>query len=71
MKINDKKELQEKSKEGLVKLLQEAQVAFSQLRLDHVQNKLKNTRDLFNKRKEIAIMKTILTMKLKIKEGER
>ena len=68
MKTTDKKTLQTKSKEELQKLIQEAYNTLGQLKLDHVQNKLKNTRSIFNTRKEIAVMQSFLQMKLQVKE---
>ena len=70
MKVNDKKELHLKTTGELEKLLKEAYNTLSQLRLDNVQNKLKNTRSMTNTRKEIAIMKTIVNEKSKTKEVE-
>lgn len=60
MKINEKKDLQSKTKSELVKLLQDAQAALMNLKLDHQQNKLQNTRSIFNTRKRIAVLQTIL-----------
>ncbi len=70
MKVNDKKELHLKTAVELQKLLKTANKTLSDLKLDHVQNKLKNTRSIFNTRQEIAVMKSILTMKLNVKEEE-
>lgn len=70
MKINDKKELQGKTTEELGKLLKESYNTLTQLRLDNVQNKLKNTRSMTNTRKEIAVMKTFINEKSKTKEVE-
>ena len=66
MKINDKKELFTKSALELKKLLDEAVKAVVDLKLDHKQNKLKDTRSIFNKRKEVAILKSILNVKMAI-----
>lgn len=63
MKANEKKELYSKSMTELRKLLKDAVAALEALRLDKEQNKLKNTRSLFLKRKEIAVLKTIMTAK--------
>jgi ribosomal protein L29 len=70
MKINDKKELHAKTIEELQKHLKEGHEILQQLKLDNTQNKLKNTRSIFNTRQEIAIMKSILTMKLTTKEDK-
>lgn len=66
MKINDKKELHTKTASELKKMLQDGHELLLSLKLDQSQNKLKNTRGIFNTRKNIAIIKTIL----KGKEGE-
>ena len=70
MKKNDIKELQLKTGKELEKLLKETQEKLTQLKLDHVQNKLKDTRSIFHTRKEIAVMQSIRTMKLKTEKGE-
>ncbi len=71
MKLNDKKELRGKTTEELAKLLKESYNTLTQLRLDNVQNKLKNTRSMTNTRKEVAIMKTLLNERSKTEEGEQ
>lgn len=63
MKSKDKKELHLKSVKELSNLVEEAKDALALLRLDKTQNKLKNTRLLFLKRKEIAQMLTIIRLK--------
>lgn len=63
MKSKDKKELHAKSVKELSNLVEEAKDALALLRLDKTQNKLKNTRLLFLKRKEIAQMLTIIRLK--------
>lgn len=65
MKKTDKQVLQEKSKVELQKLIEEAYNTLGQLRLNNVQNKLKNNRSIFHTRKEIAVMQSILHMKMK------
>jgi len=60
MKLKDIKELQTKSKTELKKMLSEAKKALFSLHLDHKQLKLKNTRSLSVKRKEIAQIASIL-----------
>ena len=62
MKTTEKKDLQTKTKAELIKLLQDAQKALMQLKLDHKQNKLQNTSEISNTRKKIAVVKTILRM---------
>jgi ribosomal protein L29 len=69
MKAVDKKTLHEKTAKELEKLVTEAYKSLNALKLDHVQNKLKDTRSIFNKRKEIAVMQSILKLaKSKVKE---
>ena len=63
MKINDKKELHTKSAAELRKMLKDGHELLMSLKLDREQNKLKNTRGMFNTRKNIAIIKTILNGK--------
>ena len=63
MKTQFKKDLQTKSVDELKKLIGEAVLHVATLKLDHQQNKLKNTRDIFNKGKEVAIMKSFLQVK--------
>jgi ribosomal protein L29 len=70
MKATDKKTLQTKSVKELKKQAEEVQKTVAQLRLDHAQNKLKNTRSIFNTRKELAVIQSVLHVKLKEKEGE-
>lgn len=70
MKTTDKKTLLTKSAKELQKMIDEAYKELNQFRLDHVQNKLKNTRSIFHKRKEVAIMQSALHgVKLQEKEG--
>jgi large subunit ribosomal protein L29 len=63
MKTKEKKELFGKSIGELMNLLKEAKEALFNLRLENAQNKLKNKRSIFNKRKEIARIKTAITGK--------
>lgn len=60
MKTKDKKELFTKSKEELQNLLKETRQALLTLQLEIAQNKLKNTRSIFFKKKDIARMLTAL-----------
>jgi ribosomal protein L29 len=60
MKINDKKELHAKEAIELKKMLKDGHDLLLSLKLDREQNKLKNTRGIFNTRKTIAVIKTIL-----------
>ena len=63
MKSKDKKELFTKNIKELGSLIIEAKDALTGLKLEKVQNKLKNTSQLTRKRKEIAQMLTVLRMK--------
>ena len=63
MKTTDKKELQGKTLVELRKLLHDAEKELIMLRLDKEQNKLRNTRSIFFKRKTIAVLKTIMKTK--------
>jgi ribosomal protein L29 len=63
MKSKDKKEIFSRSEKELRKTLADAKGALLDLVLDLQQNKLKNTRLIFWKRKEIALIKTALKEK--------
>ncbi|MBU2632385.1 50S ribosomal protein L29 [Patescibacteria group bacterium] len=63
MKLKIKKEILTKDLKELKKMLLEARDELFNLRLDKHQNKLKNTRVLSWKRKEIALMLTIIRQK--------
>jgi len=63
MKSKDKKELFTKSEKELRKALKEAKELLFTLVLDNKQNKIKNTRQIFWKRKEIALILTALREK--------
>ena len=60
MKTIDKKALPTKTVKDLEKMVAEAYKTLNQLKLDHVQNKLKNTRSIFTTRKEIAVLQSVL-----------
>lgn len=60
MKTKDKKELFAKDITELKTMLKQAKDSLSTLRLDKATNKLKNTRSIFLKRKEIAKIATII-----------
>jgi ribosomal protein L29 len=66
MKTADKKTLQTKSVAELTKQISEVKETLAQLKLDHLQNKLKNTRSIFMTGKEIAVMQSVLHEKMKI-----
>ncbi|MDO8621427.1 MAG: 50S ribosomal protein L29 [Candidatus Levybacteria bacterium] len=63
MKTKDKQALHTKTIEELKKLLQDLKSALFSLSLDKTQNKLKNTRSIYLKRKEIAQIATVLREK--------
>jgi ribosomal protein L29 len=63
MKSKDKKELFARSEKELRKALKEAREALFNLNMDNRQNKLKNTRQIFWKKKEITLMLTALKEK--------
>lgn len=67
MKTKDKKELHTKTDNELLKMLQDAIDYLSALKFEKVQNKLKNTSDITNTRKKIAVIRTILRQKELIK----
>lgn len=60
MKTKEKKELHAKSKEELTNMLKTIEGEVLNLQLEHAQRKLKNTRLLFMKKKDIAIIKTVI-----------
>lgn len=63
MKSKDKKDLFTKSDKELLKSLREARDSLLNLNLDISQNKLKNTRSIFWKKKEISWILTALREK--------
>jgi len=63
MKTKDRKELHNKTIKELTNLVKETKDAVVELKLDKIQNKLKNTSILSIKRKEIAQMLTIIRLK--------
>ena len=69
MKTKDKKELHEHTEAELIKLLKDAHIELANLKLDKAQNKVKNTSELSNIRRKIAIIKTILKEKELSKNG--
>jgi ribosomal protein L29 len=69
MKLRDKKELHAKTHVELHKLLKDAKEALAGLRLEHVQNKLKNTSLVAMKRREIAVLQSIMQGKKEVKNG--
>lgn len=71
MKLKDKKQLFEKSEKELIKDLKEAKIALFNIKLEKSQNKLKDTKSLFWKRKEIAWILTILKEKELLAKKEK
>ena len=63
MKSKDKKALHDKTVDELHQMLKEAKVALFDFNLDRQQNKLKNTKAVFQKRKEIAQLLTVMKEK--------
>lgn len=63
MKKKDIQDIKTKSIAELRKLSSDAVSSLMSLKLDHTQFKLKNTRSIFLKRKELARIKTFLTEK--------
>lgn len=66
MKTNEKKELAEKTIQELQVLLKEAKDRLFVLHLQKSQFKLKNVRSLFWKRKEIALLMTVIQGKERV-----
>lgn len=63
MKSKDIKALHSKDMPELRKMLKEVQTYLADARLEQSMYKLKNTRSLFTKRKEMAVIKTIMKEK--------
>jgi ribosomal protein L29 len=63
MKTKEKKQIREKNLDELKIALKEARNILFTLKLDKAQNKLKNLRSIFMKRKEIARILTAITEK--------
>lgn len=71
MKTKDRKQIFTKSENELKKSLKEAKEALFNFNLDLKQNKLKNTRSIFWKKKEIAWILTALSeKKFEVKKEE-
>jgi ribosomal protein L29 len=71
MKKADKQTIQTKSVKELQDLIAAARKNLEQIKFDHVQGKLKNTRSIFTTRKELAVLQSVLQGKLTEKEGEQ
>lgn len=63
MKKKDLQSLRNKDVKELGEMVREARSALSTINLDMVQNKIKNTKTFFEKRKEIAQILTIMREK--------
>ncbi|MEK7534218.1 MAG: 50S ribosomal protein L29 [Patescibacteria group bacterium] len=63
MKLKDKQTFRTNSLKELKNLLEKARNELFLLKLDKAQNKLKNTRSIFLKRKEIALILTLIREK--------
>jgi ribosomal protein L29 len=70
MKLKDKKEIFTKSEKELKKMFSEAKEELFKLTMDLSQRKLKNTRQIFWKKKEIAMILTALNENKLIKKEE-
>lgn len=74
MKTKEKKELHAKSIKELSNLINDAKNALAELKLEKIQNKVKNTSSLSVKRREIAQMLTIMRLKelaeVQVKKGK-
>lgn len=63
MKTRDKKDLFTKDAKELIKKLKDARDELFTMKIDLTQNKLKNTKSITTKRKEIALILTALKEK--------
>lgn len=68
MKKKVKEEINLKTIQELKKLLKDSEDLLFKLRLDKVQNKLKNQRQIFMERKKIALMLTLVNEKEKLEK---
>lgn len=68
MKIKEKKELHNKTSGELKSLLLEVRKTLQMAKIEKARNKLKDTRLIFRKRKELACILTILKEKENIKK---
>lgn len=71
MKINERKQLHTKTMEELRVLLKEVRDALLSLRFEKAQKKLQKTREIFEKRKDIARIATVLREKELLKVSEK
>lgn len=72
MKLKDKQVIKTSSLQELGNLLGKMRDELFLLKLDKTQNKLKNTRSIFQKRKEIALVLTLIQeFKLMPKQKEK
>lgn len=68
MKRKIKEEIKLKTPLELKKLIKDSEDLLFKLRLDKVQNKLKNQKQIFWERKKIALFLTLINEKEKVKE---
>lgn len=70
MKLKDRKQIFEKTEKELIKSLSLAKEELFKLNMELAQRKLKNTRQIFWKKKEIAYVLTALREKQLLVKGE-
>ncbi len=63
MKTKDKQDLRVKTTDELKKLVEEIRVDLFKMKLEHSMRKLKGTQSIFNKKKDVARILTILREK--------
>ncbi len=63
MKIREKKEVRKKSEEECLKLIAEKSKRLNEVRFASASSKVKNTKEAFNLKKDIARIKTIIKEK--------
>lgn len=68
MKKKQREEIKVKEIGELRKLIGDSQELIFKLNIEKSQNKLKNLRQVFNEKKKIALMKTLINEKIKLKE---
>lgn len=68
MKKKIKEEIKVKSSKELIKIVKDSENLIFKLRLEKSQNKLKNLRQIFNERKKIALMETLITEKQRLEK---
>jgi ribosomal protein L29 len=71
MRTEDKKQLKDRSKEELSKIIKEDQEKLRGLRFDFAAGKIKNFSEIWKAKKRIAIAATFLTQKARIEKTEK